>query len=83
MPDSQAKKVPSSTLLANCELQKKFAHAHVRAHMHVCDVRAKLGLKRVCDVRACEAFRGLVSCDRNFTTLLSLLSLKLIKVRTH
>ena len=33
------------------------------------DVRAKQGLKRACDVRACEAFRGLASCDRNFATL--------------
>ena len=35
----------------SCEI--KFAHAHVRAHPHVCDVRAKRLLKRACDVRAC------------------------------
>ena len=50
----------------SCE--KKFAHAHVRAHTHVCDVRAKQRLKRACDVRACEALRGLASCDRNFAS---------------
>ena len=47
---------------------KKIAHAHVCAHLQVCDVRAKQGLKRACDVRACEAFRGLASCDRKFAT---------------
>ena len=31
----------------------KFAHAHVRAQTHVCDVHAKRLLKRACDVRAC------------------------------
>ena len=35
----------------SCEI--KFAHAHVRACTHVCDVRAKRLLKRACDVRAC------------------------------
>ena len=35
----------------SCEI--KFAHAHVRARSHVCDVRAKRLLKRACDVRAC------------------------------
>ena len=35
----------------SCE--NKFAHAHVRARTHVCDVRAKRLLKRACDVRAC------------------------------
>ena len=35
----------------SCEI--KFAHAHVRARTHVCDVRAKRLLKRACDVRAC------------------------------
>ena len=38
----------------SCEI--KFAHAHVRAHSHVCDVRAKSLLKCVCDVRACSRF---------------------------
>ena len=38
----------------SCEI--KFAHAHVRAHSHVCDVRAKRLLKRACDVRACGPF---------------------------
>ena len=28
--------------IANCELQKKIAHAHVRAHSHVCNVRANI-----------------------------------------
>jgi hypothetical protein len=55
---------------SNCELQKKIAHAHVRAHSHVCDVRAKQGLKSACDVRACEGFRGLARCDRKFATLI-------------
>ena len=35
----------------SCEI--KFAHAHVRARPHVCDVRAKRLSKRACDVRAC------------------------------
>ena len=35
----------------SCEM--KFAHAHVRARPHVCDVRAKRLSKRACDVRAC------------------------------
>ena len=38
----------------SCEI--KFAHAHVRAHSHVCDVRAKSILKSACDVRACGSF---------------------------
>ena len=38
----------------SCEI--KFAHAHVRAHSHMCDVRAKSSLNRVCDVRACGPF---------------------------
>ncbi len=44
----------------SCEIE--FAHAHVRAHLHVCDVRAKSILKRVCDVRACGPF-GRAMCD--------------------
>ena len=32
----------------------------------MCYVRAKQRLRRACDVRACEAFMGLASCDRNF-----------------
>ena len=37
---------------ANCELRKKIAHAHVRAHSHVCNVRAKSIFERACDVRS-------------------------------
>ena len=32
----------------SCEI--KFAHAHVRAHSHVCDVFAKSSLKRACTI---------------------------------
>ena len=39
----------------SCEI--KFAHAHVRARPHVCDVRAKRLSKRACDVRACGRFK--------------------------
>ena len=35
----------------SCEI--KFAHAHMHARSHVCDVRAKRLSKRACDVRAC------------------------------
>ena len=50
----------------------------------MCDVRAKLGLKRACDVRACEAFRGLARCDRNFETLQEhLLSLSRTIIRSY
>ena len=35
----------------SCEI--KFAHAHVRARTHMCDVHAKRLLKHACDVRAC------------------------------
>ena len=42
----------------SCEI--KFAHAHVRARSHVCDVRAKRLSKCACDVRACGHF----SCVR-------------------
>ena len=45
---------------------KKFAHAHVRAHTHVCDVRAKSIFERACDVRACGGFIGCAMCDRTF-----------------
>ena len=45
-----------STQTVSCEI--KFAHAHVRARSHVCDVRAKRLSKRVCDVRACGCFTG-------------------------
>ena len=38
----------------SCEI--KFAHAHVRARSHVCDVRAKRLSKCACDVRACGHF---------------------------
>ena len=48
----------------SCEI--KFAHAHVRARTHVCDVRAKRLSKRACDVRACGRFFGCATCDRNF-----------------
>ena len=40
----------------SCEI--KFAHAHVRAPTHVCDVRAKRLSKCACDVRACGRFSG-------------------------
>ena len=40
----------------SCE--KKFAHAHMRAHSHVCDVRAKRLSNHPCDVRACGHFFG-------------------------
>ena len=40
----------------SCEI--KFAHAHVRARLHVCDVRAKRLLKCVRDVRAFSSFFG-------------------------
>ena len=43
----------------SCEI--KFAHAHVRAHSHVCDVRAKSLLKCACDVRACDHFSSVRS----------------------
>ena len=37
----------------SCEI--KFAHAHVRSHLHVCDVRAKRIFKRACGTfRACD-----------------------------
>ena len=48
----------------SCEI--KFAHAHVRAHSHVCDVRAKGVFECVCDVRACGTFLGCAMCDRTF-----------------
>ena len=51
---------------AICELRKKFAHAHVRAHTHVCDVRAKSTFECACDVRACGTFIGCVMWDRTF-----------------
>ena len=37
--------------------KKKFAHAHVRAHSHMWDVRAKNIFERACDVRACDTFQ--------------------------
>ena len=45
-----------NTQSVSCEI--KFAHAHVRARPHMCDVRAKRLSKRVCDVRACGRFLG-------------------------
>ena len=55
---------PGSLIFNNqtvsCEI--KFAHAHVRAHSHVCDVRAKRLSKCACDVRACGRF-GCATCD--------------------
>ena len=71
---------------ANCELQKKIAHAHVRAHSHVCDVRAKERMKRACDVRArplgdlrvaiATSQLGKICIVENNQQLLSLVSLK-------
>ena len=48
----------------SCEI--KFAHAHVRARSHVCDVRAKRLSKCACDVRACGHF----SCVRRAIAIL-------------
>ena len=39
----------------SCE--KKFAHAHVRAHSHMSDVCAKNIFVSACDVRACSTFK--------------------------
>ena len=38
----------------SCEIE--FAHAHVRARLHMCDVSGKRLLKLACDVRACGRF---------------------------
>ena len=46
------------TFLQSVSCEIDFAHAHVRARPHVCDVRAKRLSKRVCDVRACGRFLG-------------------------
>ena len=40
----------------SCEI--KFAHAHVRARLDVCNVRAKRLLKHACNVHACGRFLG-------------------------
>ncbi len=45
----------SNRQAVSCEII--FAHAHVRARSHVCDVRAKGLLERACDVRACGRFQ--------------------------
>ena len=51
----------------SCEI--KFAHAHVRARPHVCNVCAKRLPKRACNVRACGRFKV---CDvrKQFRTFL-------------
>ena len=46
------------TIMQTVSCEMRFAHAHVRARPHVCDVRAKRLSKRVCDVRACGRFLG-------------------------
>ena len=52
---------------ANCELRKNICtRPSVRAHSDVCNVCVKQKLKRACDVRTCEDFRGLTSCDSYF-----------------
>ena len=51
-------------IIQSVSCEKKFAHAHVRAHTHVCDVRAKSMFERACDVRACGLFNGCAMCDR-------------------
>ena len=38
----------------------------MRAHSHVCDVRAKSVFECACDVRACGTFLGCAMCDRTF-----------------
>ena len=43
----------------SCEIE--FAHAHVRAPTHVCDVRAKRLSKRACNVHACGPLSGVQS----------------------
>ena len=48
-------KIVADFQTVSCEI--KFAHAHVRARPHVCDVRAKRLSKRACDVRACGRFK--------------------------
>ena len=55
----------------SCEI--KFAHAHVRARSHVCDVRAKRLSKCACDVRACGHFscvRRAIAISHVFRTFL-------------
>ena len=52
--------------------ENKFAHAHVRANSHVCDVRAKRSWKRAYDVCACVRAALFWACDvrLHFITLL-------------
>ena len=38
----------------------------MRAHSHVCDVRAKRVFECACDGRACGTFLGCAMCDRTF-----------------
>ena len=54
------------TIKQTVSCEKKSAHAHVRAHTHMCDVRVKQRLRRACDVRACGTFIGCAMCDRTF-----------------
>ena len=59
-PRMETLKSPNVRLLQTVSCEIKFAHAHVRARSHVCDVRAKRLSKCACDVRACSHF----SCVR-------------------
>ena len=52
-------KLMSNFQSVSCE--KKFAHAHVRAHSHMCDVHAKSILERAWDVRSCGTFQDVRS----------------------
>jgi hypothetical protein len=58
------------TYLQTVSCENKFAQAHVRARLHMCNVRAKRLSKRACDVCACGRFFGCATCYGNFARFL-------------